>query len=384
MRIGLVDKLSVSGVELTDIVSYLGEGKYLTRNYYEFFILGKDGIMARFGRRNNQVNLTLEETMQRVKQQHGERIEDCEEGITYYGMVSGDLEEKIDALRYYFEHGDPFERIEYAKVAEDGRLYVVYGGHQIPEDMQFYFGRGCIFQYFYDESDRAYDNDGNPNLRFRLEPERTRTLRVFEGDREVMTLKTDDLKKRKIYGIQDISISPDGRIYVAYYDDQYLFSIHDFRDPKYGAVRILSPDFGFIGSFGNRPQDFKVYGGIKRPYFVGAVGENIMVADDYNSRIRIFTRNGTLVDSCEFDGQNLSIEKVFFGDAYVGISGNFREEIPRVYMERCFPQFWKKRAVQWTSWYDFAIAQVYGHDFSVKTGLRIPDNHALGRSEEHT
>ncbi|HLD19341.1 MAG TPA: hypothetical protein VJB90_05025 [Candidatus Nanoarchaeia archaeon] len=389
MRLKLVDVVKSSGIGINGIVAAYPDGTYLVHGDYDFYLIDSAPVRRSFGRRLNQLDTTLEETIPRVRQQYEDQIasasarfrasEDYEEEyeeeyMEDFEMFRSSLEQRIDALQYYFEHGNPFEIIEFAKIAEDGRLVAVYRGHRVPKTMVFHFGEAGYFQ-FYDEADGAYDKNGKRNPRLRLEPERTRTLRVFEGTKEIKTLDTEELKRRRIYGIQDISISSDGRIYVAYFNDQSYFNMHGFRDSEFGAVRALSPDFEFIGSFGHRKSDIKAYGGMKQPYFVGAIGENVMVADDHGSRILVFTRDGMLVKSFELDQQNLSVSKVVFGDAYIGISGHYEEETQDVDIQRCFPKFWKKRTVPWTLYRKFAIAQVYGHDFNVKTGLRIPDRH---------
>ena len=125
MRIIQQDTLRLTGIDIASVVAYYQDGSYLIHDEHEFYVIDRNGIRQRFGRRRNHLNRELEDVVADI-----ERMGEVND-------VFG-IDEKKASINEYFEHHDPFERIEHAKITEDGRLVVIYQGHRIPSKIRFY------------------------------------------------------------------------------------------------------------------------------------------------------------------------------------------------------------------------------------------------------
>ncbi len=375
-----------SGLSRVSFVAYSEEdNSYLVHDDHELYFIDQGGNRQQLGRRKNYLNRTLEgviadiersrEPTKRRNMRYYERLSESDEEDGNWSRnkllavpqeVDSYIDEQIKLAREYFEQSDPFEQIEKAKITEDGKLVVIYKCHRVPDRLKRAFRQESNWEGFY-QSDRWIS-------KYRLSPEKTRSLRVFNSENgEEKHLPDKALRRRRIHDIEDLCIGPDRTVYAV----TYKHELHE--DDKHGSVQVLTPRWKHARYFGNRRQDKQAYGGLQCPIGIGFVGETIGIADSLRfgegHRILLFTPQGDPLTCIELDDmEDVGRLGIFFTPNYIGVFAYTEEEIHGTYTARKFPQFWRKETHNYTSLQDFVILQIYDPFFQSKGIIKIEDD----------
>lgn len=367
----LAETIQSVGLELRGVLAYYPDGSFLVHDESEFLVIDGSSVRRRFGRSPNRLNATLDEVV--AKLGLNERIaagEPQEKGqyLLDFSATEVQAERIMGALQHYFQHSRKYERMGWAKITENGRLVAVYDGHRVPEKMRFHWGEDWPLPHM------DVSNQINTR-RNRLWPEYTKTVKVFDREVETLCLSYEDLQNRGIAGISDLTISPDGKIFVVNRDLRQPYD-KEYEDSEFGTVQVLGSDWNYLWHFGNRPQDIQNYGGLKEPYRIASLGENLLVAGS-EPGLCLFAPGGTLVEQVETELEDFDF---FIEPSYIGVTG-LREDVQQeTYKEKRGPFGIRTATVAVPVRCQVKVGQIWRQDLT-NTGIEktIIDPSVFGR-----